>query len=406
MSIPLVVGETIMIFKYHFLLIFLFIFLSAVKSRTASSICLLYRGGSTLIDPYHTLQISKSASLDEIRKSYKQLCKKYHPDKHTNALTNEKKIFEARFKDIQHAYSLIGDRNARQRYDSLYTESYRENVTSRNHINKSSHYSQPHFDKKINFYDNIRPFYVNGVDISPLFSPMVFLYRNYETKKSIYIQDVDVPLEELYMGVTNKKITLRNVTLCERYRAALRGNIFGIVFFQSFLTSFPILIRSGWVLSSIIFFTVLHIGLPTPKKVHYKANILCGWKDGTKLTFNEPNLDIVFILREKAHCCYKRKENDLLSSVTIRKTQAKKGCTILLAPLGITELPIEVKLKPEQIIENGQTIVIRGRGWPKRVPGIIKQKGNLLVVVKLVSNGEISINRRNDIQNRRDPSKI
>merc|ERR1712226_1301065 len=126
---------------------------------------------------------------------------------------------------------------------------------------------------------------------------------------------------------------------------------------QSFLTSFPVLLRSGWALSSLVFLTLLHIGLPTPTKIQYKANIVSGWKDGTKLTFSESNMDIVFILREESHQRYRRIEDDLLSSVTIERKQAIKGCTILLTPLGKTELPIRVKLKPGEIVEDGQIVV-------------------------------------------------
>jgi len=378
------------------MLTFFLIFILTIKLTTASSIGLLYRGGSTSIDPYRILQISKSASLDEIRKSYKQLCKKYHPDKHSNALVNERKIFEAQFKNLQHAYSLIGNKNARERYDRVCSESNKGNrgKDTCNHTHKKNRYSHPLFGQNYYFNDNTRPFYVNGMDISPLFTPMGFLYRHHEAKKSIFIKNVDVPLEELYMGVANKCFTVKKITLWGRYRAALRGNIFGIVVFQSFLTSFPVLIRSGWVLSSLIFFTLMHIGLPTPTKLDYKVNILRGWKGGTKLTFSEPNMDIVFIIREKSHQRYERKKNDLLSSVRVGQAQAKKGCTILLAPLCKTELPIEVIIKPEQINEDGQIVVIKGRGWPRRISSKIKQRGNLLVIIKLVSNRESEINEQ------------
>lgn len=62
-------------------------------------------------DYYKILEVSKNASLDDIRKAYKKLAKKYHPDvcKEPGA--------EERFKDIVEAYSVLSDPDKRSRYD-------------------------------------------------------------------------------------------------------------------------------------------------------------------------------------------------------------------------------------------------------------------------------------------------
>lgn len=63
-------------------------------------------------NPYEILGVSPSASDDEIRKAFRKLAKKYHPD-----LNPGKTEAEQRFKDINAAYSLLSDPDKRARFD-------------------------------------------------------------------------------------------------------------------------------------------------------------------------------------------------------------------------------------------------------------------------------------------------
>lgn len=65
-------------------------------------------------DYYETLSVPKSASADEIRKAYKKLARKYHPDVKPGDKEAEKK-----FKELQEAYDVIGDAEKRKQYDQF-----------------------------------------------------------------------------------------------------------------------------------------------------------------------------------------------------------------------------------------------------------------------------------------------
>ncbi|OEU68369.1 MAG: hypothetical protein BBJ57_10460 [Desulfobacterales bacterium PC51MH44] len=57
-----------------------------------------------LKDPYTVLDVSRDASPEEIKKAYKQLANKYHPDKVLHLGEEFRKLAEERFKEIQEAY--------------------------------------------------------------------------------------------------------------------------------------------------------------------------------------------------------------------------------------------------------------------------------------------------------------
>src|ERR1700742_278035 len=72
-------------------------------------------------DYYDTLKVDRKASQDEIRKSYKRLARKYHPD-----LNPGDKAAEDRFKQLQEAYDVLSDTKKRQMYDQVgfYSDNY------------------------------------------------------------------------------------------------------------------------------------------------------------------------------------------------------------------------------------------------------------------------------------------
>lgn len=71
-------------------------------------------------DYYATLGVSKSATQDEIKKAYRKLAIKYHPDKNPGDKEAEKK-----FKSVSEAYEVLGDENKRHMYDQYGADAFK-----------------------------------------------------------------------------------------------------------------------------------------------------------------------------------------------------------------------------------------------------------------------------------------
>lgn len=66
-------------------------------------------------DYYEVLGVNKGASADEIKKAYRKLAKKYHPDLNPD----DKETAEAKFKEASEAYEVLSDADKKSRYDQF-----------------------------------------------------------------------------------------------------------------------------------------------------------------------------------------------------------------------------------------------------------------------------------------------
>lgn len=70
-------------------------------------------------DYYEVLGVDKKASADEIKKAYRKIAIKYHPDRQGDKSEAEKKDAEEKFKEAAEAYSVLSDEQKRQQYDQF-----------------------------------------------------------------------------------------------------------------------------------------------------------------------------------------------------------------------------------------------------------------------------------------------
>lgn len=352
-------------------------------------------------DPYEILHVDPTkCAQKEIQRQYRKLCLKYHPDKKSNErkidddddATSDEDDFE--FKEVQHAYSLIGTEEDRRNYDLLKKYNSFHPLSSKTPQHEAfSRY--PTSDKYgwemrqdnrmfgrstiyFTFGDGVSFRFTNNGRYPPNFHQypqyrqgMQQSFDNGEVsqennRRPHYIQRVEVPLDVLYAGGRDIHLTLKT-SIVERYKAAYNGGILLPVLLQSFLTIMATWLRSqsiNWLLSLSLFVFMIYVNIPAPPtKVAYKTTINKGWKGGTKIKYKTDAADITFILQEGNHGTYTRVGNDLHTRVEVSKRQLRKGCTLTFPPMHESDEPIQLKLKPNEV-DIGDTVTIKSRGWP------------------------------------------
>lgn len=131
-------------------------------------------------DYYNILGIQKNASDEEIKKAYKKLAIKYHPDKNKG-----NKIAEEKFKEINEAYEILSSPDKKRNYDALGSTNFNEN--------------NDHFEREFNSSR-----FSNFEDLD-FFSKIFTGSSRKTTDKEITL---NISLYDAYMG--NKKTILIN----------------------------------------------------------------------------------------------------------------------------------------------------------------------------------------------------
>ncbi|MGD9948321.1 MAG: DnaJ C-terminal domain-containing protein [Desulfobulbus sp.] len=94
---------------------------------------------------YQILGVAKTASADEIKKAYRKLAIKYHPDKNP-----DDKQAEEKFKEISEAYAVLSDKEKRQQYDTFGSTGFKQR------------YSQEDIFRNFDLNDILRQFGFGG----------------------------------------------------------------------------------------------------------------------------------------------------------------------------------------------------------------------------------------------------
>ncbi|MCL4162530.1 UNVERIFIED_CONTAM: hypothetical protein GTU68_067118, partial [Idotea baltica] len=260
-------------------------------------------------DYYKILGINKGSSEDDIKKAYRKMALKFHPDKNKSANAEEK------FKEVAEAYEVLSDKKKRDIYDQYGEEGLKGGVPGSGGGNGDTQFSytfsgdpRATFAQFFGTSDPFAQFFMDGsggghghnvfeqMDVDDPFISMMgggmggprmggtrraFSFNPQDshhqrpmgknTKDTPVVRDLYVSLEEIAKGVTKKMKITRNVANPDGRTTRREEKILTI-------------------------------------------EVKAGWKEGTKITFEREGdqlpgkipADIVFVIRDKPHATFKR----------------------------------------------------------------------------------------------------
>ncbi|XP_068696076.1 dnaJ homolog subfamily B member 4-like [Montipora capricornis] len=340
-------------------------------------------------DYYEILDIPRNASEEEIRKAYRKMALKFHPDKNKSSEAEEK------FKEIAEAYEVLSDPQKREVFDKYGEEGLKGPPNAPGSSNEFK-FEMPsgftgftfHGDPMFTFSrvfgreDPFRGMFQHGFghmpssfgggDFSdfggfrsfrqpmhPAFSRQrsssfedMSSFTRKKNRDPPVEKDLMVTLEELLSGTTKKLKIIKKVLNPDR------------------MTTHP------------------------EEKI-LTIDVRKGWKEGTKITFPEEGdqkphtvpADIVFTIRDKPHVHFKRdQDNNVLytAKVSLRDALTGVGSSVQVPTLDerIIKVPIDTIIRP------GTKRRIKGEGLP--LPKMRNQRADMLVNFDVVFPAELS----------------
>ena len=319
-------------------------------------------------DYYNTLGIARNASSEEVRKAYRKLAIKWHPDRNVD----NKDQAEQRFKEIAEAYEVLSDEKKRAIYDQYGEAGLKAGgpTSTGSPGNGGAHFHFTSSDPQDIFrrffgdsnpfgdmfsgnasgseYDDFGPnLFFGGSRSSGTGNPFGHFGSAFHTqqqqprgprKQPDVVQPLPVTLEDLYRGKLKRIKVTRQVLNADGNTTRAEEKILQF-------------------------------------QVHP------GFKDGTRVRFEKegdqaPNTipsDIVFELKQKPHATFKREGHNLAYTASISLADALCGTTLELKTLDDRMLRIPVS----EVVKPGYTKVVSGEGMPHaKNPS---QRGDLLV---------------------------
>eukprot|EP01130_Rhizamoeba_saxonica_P017895 TRINITY_DN87_c0_g1_i1.p1 TRINITY_DN87_c0_g1~~TRINITY_DN87_c0_g1_i1.p1 ORF type:complete len:344 (-),score=75.13 TRINITY_DN87_c0_g1_i1:47-1078(-) len=140
---------------------------------------------------------------------------------------------------------------------------------------------------------------------------------------------------------------------------------------------------------------------PSQEKKRLEINVKPGWKQGTKITFNQegdiyPNSvpsDIVFTIKEKPHSYFTRDGNNLVFNATVNLDDALCGTSLTIPNLQGGSFPVNI----DRVIHPNYIHRIPGAGMPiSKTPG---QYGDLLIKFNVNYPSSLNSQQKSEIRN-------
>lgn len=331
-------------------------------------------------DYYKILEISKGASDDEIKKAYRKLALKYHPDK------NKSPQAEERFKEIAEAYEVLSDKKKRDIFDQYGEEGLHGGIPGTGAPGGGQNFTYEfHGDPRATFaqfFGNSDPFGIffgnNGG--GGMFDSNMFGGGGMDEDG---IQGLFGQQQRCGGGFGGPGGAFRSQSFNVHNQSPNRKQRQQDPPIEHDLYVTLEDIDRGCVKKMKISRLVAQPDGQTRKEEKLlNINVKAGWKAGTKITFPREGdqipgklpADIVFIIRDKPHAQFKREGSDIRYTAKITLKQALCGHTMRVPTLNGADLTINTT---NEIIKPNTVKRIQGKGLP--FPKEPSRRGDLLV---------------------------
>ncbi|VDN59879.1 unnamed protein product [Dracunculus medinensis] len=305
-------------------------------------------------DYYKILGIAKSASDDEIKKAYRKMALKYHPDK------NKEPGAEAKFKEVAEAYDVLSDPKKKDIYDKFGEDGLKSGGEGAGGPG-GFHYEFQGDPMRMfaQFFGGEDPFSSFFGSSSGGGGPQIFFssggddlhgfgmpfgmggHTRRQRQDPVVHHELLVSLEDIYKGCTKKmKITRHVVFLLNPDQQSSRVE-------DKVLT----------------------------------INIKPGWKSGTKITFPKEGdqhpgrvpADIVFVIKDKPHPKFKREGSDIRYVHKLSLRDALCGTVVNVPTLDGPSVPLRLS----EVVKPNSAKRLTGQGLPN--PKMAGRRGDLIV---------------------------
>ena len=337
---------------------------------------------------YETLGVDKKASQDEIKKSFRKLARKYHPD-----LNSGDKTAEHKFKELSEAYEVLGDEKKRADYDQFGKTPFEGGA--------------PGFDYRTYTSGDRFDFGGFGDIFSDLFSNGTGHHQS-DLKGSDLVMGLELSMEEAFSGVT-KSITFNREVACKECHGT------GAETFQQCDQCKG----TGKVTASKGFFKMAQpcspcggTGRKTTKQCRncagrgmmlhtesIKVKIPAGADTGSRIRLKGMGVagqgiggygDLQIEITVRPHPLFTRKEDDIYLDLPITFGEAALGAKIEIPTMEGGTL---MTLPPGA--QSGQKFKLSGKGFPSSKTG---RRGNQFVTIKVAVPKNLSEQEKSAIQ--------
>jgi len=326
-------------------------------------------------DYYKILGVTHNCNADELKKAYRKLALKYHPDKNKSAGAEDK------FKEISEAYEVLSDDKKRRIYDQVGEEGLKNGAGAEPNNNNGGGGMPPqggnyHFtftdpnETFAKFFGSAAGF--GGGSGIPGFGGLSAGFGDLGgmggfnfTNTNGYPEDMDVEYIGSTFGGDKKQRKLQDAPILKDVYVNLEDLLTGCT--KKMKITKKIYNNNGT-------FT-------TDEKI-LKIDVKPGWKAGTKITFSQEGdqvpgkipADVIFVVRDKKHPVFKRDGLNLRLTKSISLKDALCGAKFAVTSLAGQTVWVDCS---RQVIKPKQTKRLVGYGLPN--PKNPQQKGDIII---------------------------